>query len=91
MFFNDSRIQEPGCAPNGLLDVSSCIRGATQLYFSQPHFQRCAKELRRNLIGIREARKDEISYIKIEKRTGATVKAQHLMQINLGLVNGNLT
>ncbi|KAI6204984.1 CD36 family protein [Aphelenchoides besseyi] len=89
-FFDDSSVQEWGCAPPGLMDMSSCIPGA-QFYIGQPHFLGSPKQLRRSVYGVRKASRKEATKLYIDLLTGTPIRAQQTYQLSVGVVNGSLT
>jgi hypothetical protein len=91
VFFNNTYIQQKGCLPAGVMDVSSCLPGNPKIYMSQPHFLGSPAALRETMIGMHEPNpKDDGAEIGIEPATGAVVFAQQKTQLNLGVTNGRL-
>ncbi|KAI6173122.1 CD36 family protein [Aphelenchoides besseyi] len=89
-FFDDPSVQEWGCAPHGLMDMSSCIPGA-QFYISQPHFLDSPKQLRRSIYGVRKGSRKEATKLYVDLLTGTPIRAQQTYQLSVGVVNGSLT
>ncbi|KAI6207210.1 hypothetical protein M3Y99_01863300 [Aphelenchoides fujianensis] len=54
-FFRDPRVQQPGCAPAGLMDISSVIDAP--FLVGRPHFGGSPSAVRTAVGGVREARK----------------------------------
>ncbi|KAI6177366.1 Lysosome membrane protein 2 [Aphelenchoides bicaudatus] len=91
IYFNNTYIQQKGCLPAGVMDVSSCLPGNPRIYMSQPHFLGSPSALREALVGMREPNsKDDGTEVGIEPSTGAVVFAQQKTQLNLGVTNGRL-
>jgi len=91
VYFNNTYIQQRGCLPAGVMDVSSCLPGNPKIYMSQPHFFGSSAALREALIGMRLPNiDDDGTVIGIEPISGAVVFAQQRTQLNLGVINGGL-
>jgi len=90
LYFNDSRIQEKGCAPAGLIDMGSCIEGNMRIYMSQPYFKNSPIELNEAIDGLSPPASVGISHFDIEPITGVIVEVQQLQQLNFGILRGNL-
>ena len=92
IYFTDPYIQEKGCLPYGIMDVSSCLPGSPPIYISQSHFLGSPPELRQQVIGIREPnQKTDQTYLNIEPTTGIIIRAHQRSQINLGFLTGQFT
>lgn len=85
-YFNSS-VQEIGCAPSGLLDMSSCLPGNPRILWSASHFRNTATALR--LDGMAAPSDADLSFFDIEPITGAVVGVKQRSQLNLGMLNGN--
>ncbi|KAL3074196.1 hypothetical protein niasHS_015026 [Heterodera schachtii] len=91
LFFNES-VQPVGCAPSGLLDMSSCFPGSPPIFFSASHFRNAHAALRHSLAGNFSSPTDsnDLSFFDIEPIVGAVVGVQQRYQLNLGMQRGNL-
>uniref|UniRef100_A0A915EI23 Uncharacterized protein n=1 Tax=Ditylenchus dipsaci TaxID=166011 RepID=A0A915EI23_9BILA len=90
-FYNDTNVQEEGCAPAGLMDVSSVEPGNPRIYVSQPHFYNSPKELGESIVGIAGASlENDQTFFNIEPLTGVIVSAAGKSQLNVGVIKGNL-
>ncbi|KAL3081327.1 hypothetical protein niasHT_039804 [Heterodera trifolii] len=88
-----------GCAPSGLLDLSSCLPGQPRMFLSAAHLRGAADELRQSIDGIggdkaaengddNDADYTNLGFFDIEPLTGAAVRVQQQFQMNLGMLRG---
>jgi len=89
-YFDNTYVQQDGCTPSGLMDVSSCLPGKPRIYISAPHFYGSHPALRQALNGISEPTSDDGTVLGIEPKAGAVVFAQQKSQLNVGIINGSL-
>ncbi|ETN77052.1 CD36 family protein [Necator americanus] len=90
VYFN-STVQIPGCLPKGLLDISRCLPGTPRIYISQPHFLNAPFEVQSTVEGMRspDVEKDD-TFVEIEPTSGVPIHARRMVQINVGMLKGNL-
>ncbi|KHJ92920.1 hypothetical protein OESDEN_07180 [Oesophagostomum dentatum] len=90
-YFN-ATVQIPGCLPKGFLDISRCLPGSPRVYISQPHFLNAPLEVISSVEGMRSpSKKDDRTFVDIEPITGVPIRANRLVQINVGMTNGGLS
>ncbi|CAD5222398.1 unnamed protein product [Bursaphelenchus xylophilus] len=89
-YFNNTYIQEKGCAPMGIMDVSSCMPGNPRIYISQPHFYGSHPAVHDAIDGLAPISDNDKTEIGIEPATSAVVYADQRTQLNLGVINGGL-
>lgn len=90
-YFNNTYIQPKGCAPVGVMDVSSCIDGNARIYMSQPHFFGSHPALHDAIEGLAPASEDnDNTVLGIEPATAVVVFADQRTQLNVGVINGGL-
>ncbi|CAD6185620.1 unnamed protein product [Caenorhabditis auriculariae] len=90
-FFANKTVQPDSCLPAGFIDLSRCQAGSPRVYLSQPHFYSSPNEVWQAVSGMAEPRKDkDETYLDIEPTAGVPIRANRLMQINVGMVKGSL-
>ncbi|PAV85573.1 hypothetical protein WR25_24960 isoform A [Diploscapter pachys] len=91
-YFTDSKVQIPGCLPNGLLDASKCLPGEPRVYISQAHFYSSPREVWSAVEGLDEPNAEyDQTFVDLEPTTGVPIQAKRVMQINVGMINTTLT
>lgn len=90
-FFNDSKVQLPGCLPAGMIDLSKCQPGEPRVYLSQAHFYMSPKEVWSSVDGLEApAAERDTTFVDIEPTSGVPIYAKRVMQVNVGMKKGNL-
>ncbi|GMT17153.1 hypothetical protein PFISCL1PPCAC_8450, partial [Pristionchus fissidentatus] len=90
-YFEDTKVQYPGCLPAGMLDLSKCQPGEPRVYLSQAHFLQSPKEVWAAVDGLDRPDPDrDMTYVDIEPTSGVPVIAKRVMQVNVGMKKGNL-
>ncbi|CAD5217817.1 unnamed protein product [Bursaphelenchus okinawaensis] len=89
-FFNNTYIQESGCAPSGVMDVSSCLPGNPRIYMSQPHFYGSHPAVHDAIDGLKSPSEDDKTELGIEPTASVVVYANQRTQLNLAIINGGL-
>uniref|UniRef100_A0AC35TM25 Glycoprotein n=1 Tax=Rhabditophanes sp. KR3021 TaxID=114890 RepID=A0AC35TM25_9BILA len=89
--------QTPGCLPNGLMDLSRCLKrclarmgaGKPDIVASMPNFYDAPDSVRNMIEGLDEpnAESDQI-YLVVEPRLGTLLKASRRLQVNFGIHSG---
>lgn len=90
LYFTNSTIQQSGCTPAGVFDMSTCLPGNPRVYMSQPHFKNSPNELNQMFQGMAPASDSDISYYDIEPISGVPVEIHQKQQLNLGMLRGNM-
>uniref|UniRef100_A0A1I8C0J0 CD36 family protein n=1 Tax=Meloidogyne hapla TaxID=6305 RepID=A0A1I8C0J0_MELHA len=88
-YFHNSSIQKSGCAPSGLLEMSTCLPGQPRILWSNSHFLNAPEALL--LKGMNLPSINDYSYFDIEPITGVVVGVQQKSQLNLGMLRGDLS
>ncbi|KAG1692631.1 Lysosome membrane protein 2 [Nymphon striatum] len=70
------------CFGKGLLDISSCKKGAP-VVMSSPHFYQAAKEYQDAVVGLTPDKTKHETLLDVEPNTGAVLKAAKRVQINV--------
>nr|CAD2156911.1 unnamed protein product [Meloidogyne enterolobii] len=89
-YFHNSSIQKSGCAPSGLLDMSTCLPGQPRILWSNSHFLNAPSALLLEGMNLPSI-KNDYSYFDIEPITGVVVGVQQKSQLNLGMLRGDLS
>ncbi|GMS88802.1 hypothetical protein PENTCL1PPCAC_10977, partial [Pristionchus entomophagus] len=90
-FFDDTKVQYPGCLPAGMIDLSHCQPGDPRVFLSQAHFYMSPPEVWSAVDGLDAPSKDrDQTYVDIEPTSGVPIYAKRVMQVNVGMKKGNL-
>ncbi|GMR41481.1 hypothetical protein PMAYCL1PPCAC_11676 [Pristionchus mayeri] len=90
-YFDDHKVQLPGCLPAGMLDLSKCQPGEPRVYLSQAHFYMSPKEVWSAVSGLdAPAPERDLTYVDMEPTSGVVIYAKRVMQVNVGMKKGNL-
>lgn len=89
-YFHNSSIQKSGCAPSGLLEMSTCLPGQPRILWSNSHFLNAPSALLLEGMNLPSI-KNDYSYFDIEPITGVVVGVQQKSQLNLGMLRGDLS
>uniref|UniRef100_A0A914DUQ4 Uncharacterized protein n=1 Tax=Acrobeloides nanus TaxID=290746 RepID=A0A914DUQ4_9BILA len=91
VYFKNESVQPVGCAPISLMDVSSCMPSSPRIYISQPHFLDAPKEIHDAIQKLAPPTENDRMFVDIEPSSGAPIRANSVSQVNVGLLNGNLS
>ncbi|CAI5446435.1 unnamed protein product [Caenorhabditis angaria] len=90
-FFENTTIQIENCLPAGIIDLSRCQAGSPRVYLSQPHFYNSPKELWYSVTGLDiPSASNDNTFVDLEPVSGVPTQAKRIMQINIGMVKGNV-
>uniref|UniRef100_A0A8R1HZ51 CD36 family protein n=1 Tax=Caenorhabditis japonica TaxID=281687 RepID=A0A8R1HZ51_CAEJA len=91
-FFDNTTVQIENCLPAGLIDLSRCQSGSPRVYLSNPNFYNSPKELWHAVTGLAvPSPSNDVTYVDIEPVAGVPARAKRIMQINVGMVKGDLS
>uniref|UniRef100_A0A1I7WMB8 CD36 family protein n=1 Tax=Heterorhabditis bacteriophora TaxID=37862 RepID=A0A1I7WMB8_HETBA len=86
-----ARMINAGCLPAGLLDIGHCQPGEPRVYLSQAHFLNSPYDVWSSVSGLAKPTfENDDTFVDLEATSGVPVNAKRVMQLNIGMVKGNL-
>ncbi|KAF1762809.1 hypothetical protein GCK72_011072 [Caenorhabditis remanei] len=91
-YFENTTVQIENCLPAGLIDLSRCQSGNPRVYLSNPHFYNSPMEVWHAVSGLSvPSPTNDLTFVDLEPTAGVPTQAKRIMQINVGMVKGDLS
>ncbi|VDO13078.1 unnamed protein product, partial [Haemonchus placei] len=87
--FFESQNETDDCFPEGLLEISKCLRSQPPIMISLPNFNFAPEEVRQSVKGLNSTDPErDIILVDIEPRLGAVLRAHRRFQVNIEMWKG---